>query len=98
MTIQTFVKSFVDGLTADAKAVEDAIGGKLVTEVETHIPSLGPLLGEIAKVAGKVSGYGQIASWLLDGIQIAQAIGVQPMDANQMAKDDEKFHPGYSAD
>ena len=94
MDLKSMFSDFVSGLESDAGAVQKAMTGQLATDVVTHIPSLGPILKEIAAVAGDVTGYGEIASGLMALASIAKALGAKPMDPNEQAKEDEVFHYG----
>jgi len=77
-------------------------GLKTVQEIEAAFPAaakfaarisgLIPYLAEAEMAADILIQYGPAL------FAFAHAAGIKPMDANQMAADESKFHPGYSQD
>ena len=65
-----------------------------------------PAVGHVAEKVFAALPYVGTAEIAIDALitygplffAIASAIDVKPMDANQMAEDDTKFHAGFSAD
>ena len=96
----------IKALEADAKAMLDkAIAGlkavqgfESVKHLEDAFPAAKHLAERLLSAVPIISELEEVADVLAAGYAFAQAIGLKPMDANDIAKADEKFHPGYSAD
>ena len=87
-------------VAAEAKILADDVksiaAGEAMTIAESYLPSLVPFLKEIASVAGDTSGVLALVPYAETLINVAEALGVKPMDANEMAAHQEG--QGYSGD
>ena len=88
-------KAFLDKAVAGLKALQ---GFETVQHVEDAFPAAKHLAERLLAAVPIVGEVENIADALTAAYAFAQLFGIKPEDANQMAADDAKFHPGMSAD
>lgn len=94
-SLESTAKGVLDHIVATFKTIESTATAQAIEAASPEIKKLAERALAAIPVIGQIEGA---IEGLTAAYALAQALGLKPMDANEMAAQEAKFHEGYSAD